>query len=55
MLNRKNAQIAIILTVFTMVCPAAEKPQEIVSVIPQPVSMEVNDGYFLIGSGSHAG
>jgi len=49
MLNRKNAQIAVILAVFSAICPAAERPGESVSVIPQPVSMEVNDGYFEIG------
>lgn len=49
MLMRKNAQIAIILTVITAVCPAAERPREMVSVIPQPVSMEYDDGYFQIG------
>jgi hexosaminidase len=49
MLNRKTAQIAIILALITAICPATEKPQESVSIIPQPVSVEVNDGYFQIG------
>jgi len=49
MLNRKNAQIVIILAVITALCPAAEQSGESVSVIPQPVSMEVNDGFFQIG------
>jgi len=49
MLNRKNAQIAIILAVITAVCPAAEQLRELVSVIPQPVSIEYDDGYFQIG------
>jgi hexosaminidase len=50
MLIRKNAQIAMILVVISAICPAAEQPGELVSIIPQPVSMEVNDGYFRIGS-----
>jgi len=49
MLNRKNAQIAIILVLITAVCPAAERTNELVSVIPQPVSMEYDEGYFQIG------
>src|SRR4030042_286610 len=49
MLIRTHTQIAIILAVFIAVCPAAEQAGESVSVIPQPVSMEVNDGYFEIG------
>ena len=47
MLNR--TQIAIILVLITAICSAAEQPGKSVSVIPQPVSMEVNDGYFEIG------
>ncbi len=49
MLIRKSVQIAIILVVFIAICPAAEQAGESLSVIPQPVSMEVNDGYFEIG------
>ena len=49
MLIRKNSQIAIILVVLTAICPAAEQPREMISVIPQPVSMEYDDGYFQIG------
>ncbi|MBN2592403.1 MAG: hypothetical protein JXA81_02765, partial [Sedimentisphaerales bacterium] len=49
MLIRKNVQIAIILAVITAVCPAARQSDEPVSVIPQPVSMEVNDSYLQIG------
>jgi hexosaminidase len=49
MLNRKNAQIAIILAVISAVCPAAEQPDELVSIIPQPVSIEYDEGYFQIG------
>jgi len=49
MLNRTHAQIAMVLVVLAAVCPAAEKPRELISIIPQPVSMEVNDGYFEIG------
>jgi len=49
MLIGKNAQMAIILAAITAVCPAAERPGELVSVIPQPVSMEFDDGYFQIG------
>jgi hexosaminidase len=49
MLNIKTARIATILALISAICPAAEKPQELVSIIPQPVSMEVNDGYFQIG------
>ena len=49
MLNRKNAQIAMVLVVLTAICPAAERPRELVSVIPQPVSIEYDDGYFQIG------
>jgi len=49
MLIRKNAQIAMILVIIAAVCPAAERTNELVSVIPQPVSMEYDDGYFEIG------
>ena len=49
MLNRKNAQIAIILLVTTAICHAAGQAGQSVNVIPQPVSMEVKDGYFEIG------
>ena len=49
MLNRKNAQIAMVLIVLTAICPAAERPREMVSVIPQPVSIEYDEGYFQIG------
>ena len=49
MLVRKNAQVAIILFVITAVCPAAERSGELVSIIPQPVSIEYDDGYFQIG------
>ena len=49
MLNRKTAQIAIILALITAICPATEKPQEPVSIIPQPVSIEYDDSYFQIG------
>ena len=49
MLNKKNARIAIILVAITTVCPAAEQAGELVSIIPQPVSIEFDDGYFLIG------
>jgi len=49
MLVRKNVQIAIILAAITAVCPAAERPGELVSIIPQPVSIEYDDGYFQIG------
>jgi len=55
MLIRKNAQIAMILVVITAVClapaicSATERPHEMISVIPQPVSMEYDDGYFQIG------
>jgi len=48
MLKRKNTQIVIFLAISTAICPAAERSGELVSVIPQPVSMEVNDGYFKI-------
>ena len=49
MLIRKNAQIAIILVVVAVACPAAEQPGELVSIIPQPVLIEFDDGYFQIG------
>jgi len=49
MLNRTHAQIAVIMAVLAAICPAAEQAGESVSVIPQPVSMEVNDGNFEIG------
>lgn len=49
MLKRENAQIAIILIVITSICPAAERTSELVSVIPQPVSIEYDFGYFQIG------
>jgi len=49
MLVRKNVQIAIILAAITAVCPAAEPPREMVSIIPQPVSIEYDEGYFEIG------
>jgi hexosaminidase len=48
MLSRKNARIAIILTVLTAFCSASEQSGKLVSIIPQPVSMEVRDGYFQI-------
>jgi len=53
MLNRKNAQIAIILLVTAAICHAAGQSGELVSIIPQPVSMEVKDGYFEIGPETH--
>jgi len=46
---RKNVQIAIILAAIAAICPAAEGPRELVNVIPQPVSIEYDDGYFQIG------
>ena len=49
MLMRKNLHLTIILVVITAICPAAEHTRELVSVIPQPVSMEFDDGYFQIG------
>jgi hexosaminidase len=49
MLNRKNVQIATILVLIVSICSAAEQSVELVSIIPQPVSMEVRDGYFQIG------
>jgi len=49
MLNRTYAPIAIIVAVFISVCPAAEQSGELINIIPQPVSMEVSDGYFEIG------
>jgi len=49
MLNITHTQIAAILLITTAVCQAAERPGESVSIIPQPVSMEVRDGYFQIG------
>jgi len=49
MLNRTLAQIAIILAVFIAICPAAEQAGELVNVIPQPVSIEYDYGYFQIG------
>jgi len=49
MLIRNNAQMAMVLFVMSAVCPAAEQPGELVSVIPQPVSMEFDEGYFKIG------
>jgi len=49
MQNRKNAQIAIILAAITAFCPAAEQSSESVGVIPQPVSIEYDYGYFQIG------
>ncbi|HUT44699.1 MAG TPA: beta-N-acetylhexosaminidase [Sedimentisphaerales bacterium] len=52
MLIRKNAQIVIILIVLTAICPAAERTSELVSVIPQPVSIEYDEGYFQIGPGT---
>jgi len=53
MLNGTYAQIAIILTLLTAFCSATEQSGELVSVIPQPVSMEVSDGYFEIGPDTH--
>jgi hypothetical protein len=47
MLVRKNTLI--ILAIFIAVCPAAEQPGELISIIPQPVSIEYGDGYFQIG------
>ena len=49
MLNRKNAQIAMVLVVITAICPAAERTNELVSIIPQPVSTELDKGHFQIG------
>src|SRR4030042_6291621 len=49
MLIRENARIAIILIVLTAMCPAAERTSELISVIPQPVSIEYDEGYFQIG------
>ena len=49
MLNRTHVQIAMILVVLAAICPAVVQAGESVSIIPQPVSMEVNDGYFQIG------
>ena len=49
MLIRKNAQIAMIVVIIAVVCPAAERTSELGSVIPQPVSMEFDEGYFKIG------
>ncbi|OHB84983.1 MAG: hypothetical protein A2Z38_10670, partial [Planctomycetes bacterium RBG_19FT_COMBO_48_8] len=49
MLIRENARIAIILIVITAICPAAERTSELISVIPQPVSIEYDEGYFQIG------
>ncbi|MGB2865803.1 MAG: beta-N-acetylhexosaminidase [Sedimentisphaerales bacterium] len=49
MLNRTHAHIAIILVVITAICPAAEQPSKSVSIIPQPVSIKYDDGYFEIG------
>ncbi|HCO96142.1 MAG TPA: beta-N-acetylglucosaminidase [Phycisphaerales bacterium] len=53
MLNRKKTQIAIILAVLAAICPAAERPREPVSIIPQPVSIEYDDGCFQIGPETH--
>ena len=49
MLDGTHARIAIIMAVITAICPAAEQPDKSVSTIPQPVSMEISDGYFQIG------
>ncbi|MHC4206351.1 MAG: beta-N-acetylhexosaminidase [Planctomycetota bacterium] len=49
MLKRKQAQIAVILAVLAAVCPAVVQSGESVSIIPQPVSMELDEGHFLIG------
>ena len=49
MLNRKNTQIAMVLAVLAAVCPADEHSRESVSIIPQPVSIEYENGYFQIG------
>ena len=49
MLNINITQMAIILVLVAVVCPAAESPRELVSIIPQPVSIEYDDGYFQIG------
>lgn len=49
MLIRKSAQITVILVLITAICPAAERNSELVSVIPQPVSMEYDEGHFQIG------
>jgi hexosaminidase len=48
MLDRRNVQIAITLALFIAVCPAAEQSGELVSIIPQPVSIESENGYFQI-------
>jgi len=55
MLNRKNAQIALslILVLLTAICPADEQSSESVSIIPQPVSIEYDDGCFQIGPETH--
>jgi len=49
MLDGTHARIAIIMALITAICPAAEQPDKSVSTIPQPVSMEISDGYFQIG------
>jgi hexosaminidase len=49
MMNINIAHIAMVLAVITGVCQAVERPRELVSIIPQPVSIEYNDGYFQIG------
>jgi len=49
MLNKTHAQIAMVLAVLSAVCPAAERSGGLVSIIPQPVSIEYYDGYFQIG------
>jgi len=49
MLNKTHAQIAMVLAVLAAVCPAAERSGGLVSIIPQPVSIEYENGYFQIG------
>jgi hexosaminidase len=49
MLNINIAHIAMVLAVITGVCQAAERQRELVNIIPQPVAIEYDDGYFQIG------
>jgi hexosaminidase len=49
MLNINITQITMVIAVITAVCQAAERPVESVNIIPQPVSIECDDGYFQIG------
>ncbi len=53
MLNRTYAKIAMIMAALTAVCPAAEQSRETLSIIPQPVSIEYDDGCFQIGPETH--